>query len=315
MRDNNANELERFRGLGKYLEYLAARSLVSLLQRVPMCVSYCIGAWLGEVCWRLLKRRRITVEKNLSIVDAWLAADQSRVVDHEAFGLSIEVQGRLVFRRAGVNLFAGFRFARMGIDELERHLEFKDIHHLKNVLRAGQGAIMLLAHMGPWEALAQISPLFRKNGVDVPFGTMYRPLNNFYLERWFLRQRQSTGTQFFSRQSGFHKPVDFVRDGGILGVLSDQKMREGVVVKYFGVDVKTTPIAGLFLRRSGSCAVALAIRTVGLCKWEVCFLPCPELDNTSLKSREDYARECNRIIERVLALSPLDGFWLHSRFK
>lgn len=315
MDNHNESEIERFRSPAKYVEYLFARVLISVLQRAPIALSFCVGEAVGGLCCKLMKRRRETVRENLDIVNTWLAEDPTRVVDADAFGLPVDEQVCQVFRRAGANLFCGFCFSRMNVEDLAKHIRLEGLEHLKSVLDEGNGAIALLAHMGPWEALAQLSPLFKESGVEVPFGTMYRPLNNFYLENWFLAQREATGTRFFSRRSGFHKPVDFVRAGGMLGILSDQKMREGVTVEFFGVPVKTTPIPGLFLRRSGAPAISVAARTVATCKWEIIFQHCPELTDQTLKSREEFALACNRSIERVLATSPLDGFWLHSRFK
>lgn len=307
-------ESDRFKGPVKYVEYLFARALVSCLQRMPIKFAYRAGYLLGGIAYKTLNRRRAIVRKNLEIVNAWLAQDHSRIQDLDAFEMSIEDQVREVFRRAGANLFSGFCFSRMSVDQVERHLELKNIDVLKEALSEGKGAIVLLAHMGPWEALAQLSSLAKRNGIDAQFGTMYRPLNNTYLENWFLAQRESNGTRFFSRRSGFHKPVDFIRSGGMLGILSDQKMREGVTVAFFGVPVKTTPIPGLFLRRSGAPAISIAIRTIGFCHWEIRFLECPELKDESLKFREEFGLACNRSIERVLSYSPLDGFWLHKRF-
>jgi KDO2-lipid IV(A) lauroyltransferase len=96
---------------------------------------------------------------------------------------------------------------------------------------------------------------------------MYRPLNSAYLDDWILRQREAVGTQLFSRRDGFHKPVDFLRAGGVLGILSDQKMRQGPAVAYFGQEVHTSPIPGLFHRRSGAPMLALSLTTEAATHW------------------------------------------------
>ena len=88
---------------------------------------------------------------------------------------------------------------------------------------------------------------------------MYRPLNNTYLDGWFKNQREASGARLFSRRDGFHKPVDFIRSGGILFILADQKMREGPLASYFGLEVATSPFPGLFHRRSRAPMLALFI--------------------------------------------------------
>jgi lauroyl/myristoyl acyltransferase len=73
---------------------------------------------------------------------------------------------------------------------------------------------------------------------------MYRPLNNTYLDRWYRKQRQARGAALYSRRDGFHKPVDFVRSGGMLAVLADQKMRQGPSVPFMGREVTDDAAAG-----------------------------------------------------------------------
>jgi KDO2-lipid IV(A) lauroyltransferase len=130
--------------------------------------------------------------------------------------LPLEAQTKEVFQRAGANLFSGFTFNRMSPEQVEHHIQVEGLGHLETALAAGKGAIILLAHMGPWEALTQLPGFAARHDIEAPFGAMYRPLNNSYLDDWFKSQREASGTRLFSRRDGFHKPVDFIRNGGML---------------------------------------------------------------------------------------------------
>ena len=105
-----------------------------------------------------------------------------------------------VFQRAGANLFAGFTFNRMSPEQIEKHIRIEGIEHLKAALAEGKGAIILLAHMGPREALAQLPGLARNHGIEASVGAMYRPLNNTYLDDWYRQQREGQGTRILSRR-------------------------------------------------------------------------------------------------------------------
>lgn len=337
MHTRKKTESERFKGPAKYAEYLVARSLVTVLQRLPIGFAYRLGWGVGWLAWKCLKQRRATVRKNLEIVNKW-GRQQAAGSEEQAAGsrgqgsesreagapqvlglkshpsLELAQQVRAVFLRAGANLFAGFTFNRMSPVQAARHIEIEGIEHLKAALAEGKGVIVLLAHMGPWEALTQLPQFAQSHGIHAPFGAMYRPLNNTYLDDWFKAQRESQGTRLFSRRDGFHKPVDFLRSGGMLGILSDQKLREGPRVPYFGVDVPSTPIPGLFHRRSGAPFCALSVQNIKQTRWRFslrCVSVAPETD---LSSREALAALCNQAIADALAESPLDGFWLHDRF-
>jgi KDO2-lipid IV(A) lauroyltransferase len=168
--------------------------------------------------------------------------------------------------------------------------------------------------MGPWEALTQLPGFAARHGIEAPFGAMYRPLNNTYLDDWFKAEREGQGTRLFSRRDGFHKPVDFLRSGGMLGILADQKMRQGPVTSYFGIEAASNPIPGLFHRRSGAPMLALSVVTVAPMRWVLTLAPVFFHEDIDLSSREALARITNRALEQRLACSPCDCLWMHKRF-
>ena len=336
-------ESDRYKGPIKWLQYVLARGLITLLQRLPIGLAYKLGRGTGWLSWKIMSKRRAVVRKNLEVVNAWMEAQSANnewrindggeeqgmaIVDsamssaecnspstiRHYSSLPLEAQTKEVFQRAGANLFSGFTFNRMSPEQVEHHIQVEGLGHLETALAAGKGAIILLAHMGPWEALTQLPGFAARHGIEAPFGAMYRPLNNSYLDDWFKCQREASGTRLFSRRDGFHKPVDFIRNGGMLGILADQKMREGPSAKYFGVDTATSPIPGLFHRRSKAPMLALSVVSVAPLRWVLTLAPVAFPEGLDLGNREALASICNQALEQCLACSPCDGFWLHKRF-
>ena len=303
----------KYTGVSKWIEYVLARALIVLLQRVPVGVSYRLGRGIGWVCYKLLKRRRQVVRRNLEIVNEWAQASQ---VAFDDLNLPMESQIREVFQRCGANLLSGFSLSGMSNERLAKHVELCGVEQLRASLERGRGVIVLIAHMGPWEVLAHLTGLLGQQGIQAPAAAMYRPLNNFYLDRWYKSQRQKTGTLLLSRNDGFHKPVDFLRTvGGMLGILADQRMRQGVAVPFFGQEAQTTPIPGLFARRSGASLVSLSLETVACARWRLTY---DSVDSSAIDEssrRESYALIANQALERAIAHSVCDGFWFHQRFK
>jgi len=311
MKKKQSSEGDRFKGPSKWCGYVFARGLASLIQWMPLSVAFRLGRGVGWLSWKLMKGRRSTVRKNLEIVNAWM--EESGTVESRKVE-SLDEQVREVFQRSGANLLAGFPLSRLRPEQMEQHLEIEGMEHAREVLKQGKGVIMLLAHMGPWEVLAHVPKLAADHGVHAPFGAMYRPLNNTYLDNWVREQRAARNTQLFSRRDGLHVPVDFLRAGGMLGILADQKMREGCQVPYFGVKVGSTPIPGLFHRRSGAPLLALSIETIGFTKWRLT-VDTVDLSTVGPKpSRDELATVCNQALEQVFVRSLCDGFWFHKRF-
>jgi KDO2-lipid IV(A) lauroyltransferase len=227
---------------------------------------------------------------------------------------AIDDQVKEVFQRSGASLFSGFAFTKMTVKQMQGCVNIEGLELLKSVLAEGKGAIILLAHMGPWEALTQLPDLAKLQDIDASFGVMYRPLNNHYLEQLYRGAREGKGTHLFSRRDGFHKPVDFLRSGGMLGILADQKMRQGATVPYFGRNVSTNPVPGLFHKRSGAPIIGLALNTVGDAKWEIQIRSVDLPSESSAADRATLAIACNQGLEGILSESFLDGFWFHKRF-
>jgi KDO2-lipid IV(A) lauroyltransferase len=356
MSTHKVPESERFKGSAKYVEYLCARMLVAMLQRLPIRCAYSLGRCVGWLAWKTMKRRRDTVRKNLEIVNAWMderagggdlrrevAEHQTSNVEHrtsqlekklQAPGLKfhpsaavsdlnsqsaslgdLEAQVKEVFQRGGANLFSGFTFSQMSPEQAGRHLKVEGLEHLQSVLSEGKGAVILIAHMGPWEALTQLPGFATRNGVKAPFGSIYRPFNNAYSDRWFKEQREKLGTQLFSSRYKFYGPADFLRKGGILGILSDQRASGGEVVTFFGKKTSATPLPGLLHLRTQAPMLALSVKTIAPTSWCLRLRPIDPGKIDPQARRQALAAVISRAMEVNFSDSVLDGFWFHNRFK
>lgn len=287
----------------KWFEYRIGRLCVAFLHYLPLPVAYYLGRSIGWCAFFLVRKRRDTVSKNLTVVNDFL--------EDEAPKLSLEKQVKEVFMRSGANIACSFCFARMTPEKFKKHIKMEGLEFFKAALSQEKGVLILLAHMGPWEVLPYLPYLFESTS---KLGAMYRPMNNEYFDAWFKSVREQRGTRLFSRKDGFHKPVDFLRDGGVIGVLADQKMRQGVIAPFFGKEVPTNPLPGLFQRRSGSPTLCFSVKTTGPLKWTIKAFPVNYPKDKENKTREKEAEISNKAIEKALSESPLDGFWVRDRF-
>ena len=335
-------ESERYKGFANWVQYILARGLVSLLQSLPIGLAYKMGRGAGWLSWKFMSKRRLVVRKNLEVVNTWIQAqstndglsskdtEEARGTDFSGISsakcnppseirnhssLPLEAQVKEVFQRVVANLSSGFAFSRMSPEKMDDHLKIEGLEYLQAALSEGKGAIVILSHMGPWEALAQLQSFFAaRHGIQIGIGFMYRPLNNTYLDEWIKEQREVSGARLFSRRDGFHKPVDFIRSGGMLCILADQKMREGPLASYFGLMVPTNPIPGLFHRRSGAPMLAFSLATIAPMRWKLTINSVTFPADVDLSSRAALALICNKALEQGLASSPCDGLWMHKRF-
>jgi KDO2-lipid IV(A) lauroyltransferase len=301
---------KRFSGLKKWFQYLLARSLLSLLQILPLAFVYRLGEGVGWLLWKLLKRRRLIVQDNLKIVKSWMVEKglMEPSLDLEE-GKDSDVQK--VFQRSVANLLSSFPLGHLPLNRQIEHIKIEGTEALKEALSNGKGAIVLLAHMGPWETLASLGPLFRHNKINATLGAMYRPLNNTYLDTWYRTERERLGSRMFSRYDGFREIFKFLKGGGIFAILADQRTKTGETSDFFGAPALTTPLLRTLRRGSDAPVFSAALYYDKSCKMRLVLRPV-ELRQAS--TRLDFADLTNRELEQMLAQDITGGFWLHRRF-
>jgi KDO2-lipid IV(A) lauroyltransferase len=118
-------------------------------------------------------------------------------------------------------------------------------------------ALIVTMHMGNWEL--GMWPIMRA-GVK-PAG-VYRLVKNPYVDRYLRAQRQGLypGGLFGSRRAPGKEEgqktarliMDYVRQGGRLGFISDLYDAQGIEVPFFGYPAKSMPIAAMIARRVGA---------------------------------------------------------------
>ncbi len=300
-----------FGGFSKWVQFIFARLVLWLLARLPLKASYALGEGFGWILWKFLKRRRATVRQNLEIVNAWMVAqgksDSSVLSEAALKGLVREV-----FLRSGANLISGFALGNLSIERQMKHIEVEGVEALESCVESGRGLIVLLAHMGPWESLSSLGPLFKtKYNLEITLGAMYRPLNNNYLETWYRAQRERLGTHMFSRRDSFRDIFKFLKAGGLLAILADQRIHRGEESEFFGETALTTPLLKTLVRGSNSEVFSMALHYDKSCKLKLKFR---SVNLGGASTRAEYASLTNREVERMLSEDITGGFWLHRRF-
>lgn len=267
----------------------------TVLGWLPVGWVAAVGRVAGAATHAFLPKRRRIVMRNLRIAFAG-----------EKTAEELEAMAREVFRRAGANLLCSLRTADMGRSSLARTLVVRDEIVYREAVAKGKGVVMVLAHMGNWEALAQWFP--RLLPPETEGGTVYRPLNNPLMNARVAAARARHGIRLFSKDDNPLGMAGFLRRGGVLGVLSDQRAGYvGELVPFCGRITSCTPIPAILARRTGAAVVGVSVRTVGAGRWEMGF--------HALEVTSPTTTDVMGLVERMMRESPEDVFWLQERWK
>ena len=285
---NNPQKLLQWR-----LECLGHSLIEGLTGLLPGPWLFRLGEALGGLVWHVMPRRRQMILRNLRIA---LAGEKDLP--------ELRRMAKASFRRTAGNLISAAHTARLAPAQLHQVIHIENLDLLEQALAGGHGVVLLLAHMGNWELLSRLIHLFPKGSRA---GAFYRPLNNDLLDQRVLQRRQADGTRMFSKRDNPLHVAAFLREGGIVGILADQRVGiQGELVRFFGRLTRVSPLPSLLARRSKSAVLALSVITEEPGKWVARFLPVAPPPTTA---------HCMAVLEQAMRTGPVDVFWFQERWK
>jgi lipopolysaccharide heptosyltransferase II len=282
-----------------FLSYLFYRALAAVVAALPLRLLFVIGNITGFFSWLILGKYRCLARHNLRI----------------AFGAekSPRELGRLArrnFQRLSTNLLSSIKLSAALFETLKKRIVIENFEVLDRHLRAGRPVVLVLSHLGNWELIAQIVPRLL-HGFRI--STVYQKLENRFIDQYVHRLRAHTGAELFDRKEGFQKPIELLRAGGLIGILSDQHAGDhGLWVPLFGRLASTSPLPALLAKRTNAVIVAAALYTDGVARWRLVVEPALDTKNESVES---LTFKTNEIIAQQVRRAPEDWFWLHNRWK
>jgi lauroyl/myristoyl acyltransferase len=279
--------------------YLLYRTGTAIASALPLGFLFRFGNLMGFLSWLVLWKYRRLAERNLEIA---FAGEKSK--------RELRRIARRNFQRGAANFLCGPKLGSMSPKELARYVEAENADAVHQELRAGRPVIILLSHIGNWEVTGPLVPHYFRNA---RVGTVYQKLRNPYVDQDVNRKRARTGAELFDRSEGFHKPIELLRSGGLIGILGDQHAGDhGLWTPFFGRLASTSPLSALLAKRTGAAVIALAVYTIGPARWRLVFTPCIDSPGDSVNS---LTLKANETIEQEIRKAPEDWFWVHDRWK
>lgn len=179
--------------------------------------------------------------------------------------------------------------------------------HLEQARDEGRPVILVTGHIGNYDAL-RASLIAR--GFNV--GALYMKMKNAYFNDHYVAAISKIGTPLFPRgREGLSGMIRFLRSGGILGLLIDQRMHHGERLSFFGRDALTAVSAAeMALKYNALVLPAYAFRKENGLDFDIVVeAPIPE------GTPEEMTQALNDSLE-AQARAHLDQyFWIHRRWK
>jgi KDO2-lipid IV(A) lauroyltransferase len=225
--------------LQTFLEYSAAKSVLTSLGLMPAPAAYGVGRVFGKLAYLLAADLRRTGAINLRLAFPE-KSDRERA---ELLRQCFDNLGR------GLGLFS--QFSSRSKEELRQLIEVQGLENLEAAKRVhGNRLLLFTGHLGAWELTS-----FGLALVGHPFNFLVRRLDNPQIEQLADRVRIRFGNQTLDKLSAARSMLKLLRSGETtLGLLTDLNTLddEAIFVDFFGVPAATTFIVAKLSVRTGA---------------------------------------------------------------
>ena len=281
--------------LDHWLQNLLLRGVIGLLLalpyrwRVPLC-----GAFFARVIAPLAgytKRIRDNLAKIFPEMPKAEVARMCRAVPDNV--------GRTV-----IELYSGAEFAAR---VAQAPIHGPGLAALEEARVTGRPVLLVTGHFGNYDA-SRAALIAR--GFNV--GGLYRPMTNSYFNGHYVAAISAIGTPLFARgREGMAGMIRFLRAGGMLGIVQDQHMNKGVVLRFFGHEARTALSAAELALKYGALLVpTYAIRAENGLDFDILVdAPVPHSD------AETMTQALNDHLEAHVRQHLDQWFWIHKRWK
>lgn len=192
-------------------------------------------------------------------------------------------------------------------------IEVTHVERSDAAMETGKGVLFISGHFANWEVMPAAAA---QRGYDG--GTVYRPVNNPYVDRWIVKQRINAGSKEMITKGpqGTRRIFTLLRRGKAIFLLADQKTNEGVAAPFFGQMAMTTPApAGLALRLGAILLPAWNERLKGA-RFRMHIHPPIRFTPTGNSDEDVQAltARINQAIEECVRERPSQWLWIHRRW-
>ncbi|MAJ33838.1 MAG: hypothetical protein CMF95_04785 [Candidatus Marinimicrobia bacterium] len=264
----------------------------SFLSRIGANNRFWIATILSNFIYYLIPVRKKVSKKNLKIAFPLLQDKELNKIVQKTYKFFVH------------NLIEFCAFPT-SINEIK--LEIKGEKYIEKALKKSNGLILVSGHFGSWEVLGnwigKNFPIF--TGVAIK-------QKNLGAHKFFLEQRELSGTRHIFKKDSINKMYDVLSQNGILGLVSDQDAkRNGVFVDFFGKKASTPKGAALFHINKNSPIIVALCNQINYKNYKINFIPVNTLD----KGVQEITQTYTKILEENIIKNPEQYFWFHRRWK
>ena len=192
----------------------------------------------------------------------------------------------------------------------DSHLKIKNKRNLLKIPQEKKPVIFISGHFANFELM---SMEITKN--KVPLATIYRPLNNIFLNPLmeFLRKKYVCQNQIKKGINGVRDCIKYIKKDYSIALMIDQRVSEGEKINLFGKPALTTTLPAQLSLKFALDIIPVYIERDQDNNFEIEFQN--RIDPKNFKSKTDLTKELNKVLEKMIVRNPNQWIWTHNRWK
>ena len=181
-----------------------------------------------------------------------------------------------------------------------------------NLLEATQKnkpVIFISGHFANFEMMSMV--ISKK----VPLATIYRPLNNIFLNPFmeFLRKKYICPNQIKKGINGVREAIDFIKKKHSIALMIDQRVSEGEKINFFDEIALTTTLPAQLSNKFNLDIIPVYIERDENDNFKIEFQKI--IKAKDFQNKLELTKELNRILEKMIIRNPGQWIWTHNRWK
>ena len=181
-----------------------------------------------------------------------------------------------------------------------------------NLLEATQKnkpVIFISGHFANFEMMSMV--ISKK----VPLATIYRPLNNIFLNPFmeFLRKKYVCKNQIKKGINGVRNSIELIKNKHSIALMIDQRVSEGEKINFFDKPALTTTLPAQLSDKFGLDVVPVYIGRDKKNHFTIEFQE--RINLKDFKGKLEFTEKLNKILEKMINRDPSQWIWTHNRWK
>ena len=280
-----------------FLQYLLIKLFFLICKIIGYKKASNLGKLVGEKVGPYLKSKKI-IKNNINRILPNAAKEDVNLIVKKMWGNYGRILSEYVF----------IKDFKKG--NLEKYINVIGSEYLNDIRKKNIPVVFVSGHFNNFELMAMV---IQKEGVNL--GAIYRPLNNFFLNKTMekIRIKHICKIQIKKGLSGIREILNLFKKNVSIALMIDQRVTEGIKSNFFNREAFTTTIPAQLVKKFNCPVVSIYIERIE--KYNFRLIINKPIYFAKDENLAQITEKLNYILEKMVLKNPEQWILTHNRWK